>query len=191
MNSTYPTVATPAPVRKGDLAQLAQKLFRNIVWIDNRNGQELPDLLSDYDFYEEYDENKAYTKRAFIRASQGKLYEYEYQFITICQANDELNFYVGSRRLPSPHTKLVNYCTCLTCSANPLNPLKYLWCTNCTGCLQGGITANPQLVELAQAFAKAKLASRSYWYQRWILKRRWILYFELCCLLLLIYLLLV
>jgi hypothetical protein len=154
MNRDIPP--TPKPKRIDEIQEEASDRFAGVI-ITNKCFKILDDHFTDYDQWEEYDENKSYSKRPYQDTYKGILREY-HNYLYILNDNNEKAYYVVAKRIRSELKKLEPYCTCLKCQASYFNPLRYIWCAHCTKCLKAGRGfADKSYIEKAQQLKDDKV----------------------------------
>lgn len=150
---SYNIPPTPGPRSKLTLQDNARERFAGILWISRAANKTSADYLADYDFVEPYDETKSYSKRLFTVVHNGCINNYHNYLCVITGATIDDNneeYYVVAKAMPSELSELEQYCTCITCCSSACNPLKYLWCPSCTRCLKAGPTiADPRFITRA------------------------------------------
>ena len=127
---------TPSPKRIDEIEENARDRFAGLIIIDKYfdNAEE---HFSEYDHWEQYDENKCYSKRPYQETYKGMLREYR-NFLFVLNDKDCKEYYVIAKRIRSELKELELYCTCKKCQASYLNPFKYVWCVYCTNCIKAG-----------------------------------------------------
>ena len=113
--------------------------FKGIMVIKNDDNEEFnPEhYFSIYDYWEEYDSNKNYTKEKFLEKFVDIPYHY-YWYLLICHINnnENPNYYVFVQKDTSFLSKWEHLCDCPHCIS--LNPKKWMSCKICSGCLKSG-----------------------------------------------------
>ena len=109
-----------------------RQLFAGIILLDNEADRSLDDYLSEFDYYEEFDPKKQYSRKSFLASYKRIMREYQHHLLVVNQNR----FYVVAKRMRTDLEKIESLCVCIRCSASAINPLKYLWCPMCTGCLK-------------------------------------------------------
>lgn len=112
--------------------------FVGVLWMQKDPSYNVEDYFMEYDHWEEYCENKSYSKRPYKAVYNQTMKDYCNYLCVLNTENEGEKFYVVAKRVRGELEILENYCTCLTCSAAWFNPLKYIWCPQCTRCIKAG-----------------------------------------------------
>ena len=159
---------TPKPRSIDDIQEQARDRFAGIIICEKHNDISIDNHFTDYDHYESYNENKAYSKRPYQSAYKGILREYQ-SYLYILESDDDREYYVVAKKLYNNLEPLEKFCPCFTCSASYFNPLKYIWCSYCTKCIKAGKGfTKDEYIKQAEASKNKNLDHSSNKFQKYI-----------------------
>lgn len=193
INSNYvsPLAAkTPAPKTADAMRNDIGERFAGMVWIKEDKSIVLDDYFIEYDYWEEYSDNKKYTSDTYQAAYKGVMRQYQ-NYLCLVSGDDGDKYYVAAKRIPGELESLEKFCTCFICSCNVFNPLKYLWCPHCTGCIKAGIgCAKKEYIIKAHERKQQSLTvvKRQNKYLAYIPQFQWLKIIEIVTLLIMAYL---
>lgn len=147
---------TPGPKRVIDIQATAKDRFAGLMWIQKEINRDIKSYFSEYDYWEPYSEDKIYSKRKYNAIyNRYKMQTYTNHLCILEPAEDdedeETEYYVVAKRVPSELELLEPFCQCDLCTAFILNPLKYVMCPHCAKCIKAGEgIADPKYIETAK-----------------------------------------
>jgi hypothetical protein len=141
MNSSVvrmPPPPTPGPSPRATLEVTARDRFAGMVFVSKEPDKDLADYLSEYDHWEEYSEQKSYSKRPYQAAYKGSLRQYVQYLCVVSQETGENQYYVAAKRLRTELEALEEFCPCSRCTGYLTIVTQQMWCPHCTGCIKAG-----------------------------------------------------
>lgn len=116
---------------------------------DDLNTFDPKGYFENYDFWEEYDVSKQYSKEEFSQG--GKNYINVLYQIHSRKNNDVKKYVVAEEQYDEEELRaLAKYCPCYVCQMWFFNPVKYLSCRCCCGCIKSMYRASARNVKVAR-----------------------------------------
>lgn len=173
---------TPAPRSTEYIQEDIRYRFAGVLMLHKEADRPIDEYFLEYDHWEPYAENKAYSKRRYHASYKGLMKEYVNYLCVLNDGEGTEEFFVVAKRIRTELEELEPYCPCDKCTAALLNPFKYIWCVHCTKCIKAGSGfASPEYIERARALKAAaadikKIPSK---YNQMLSQIRWIKVFEI------------